>query len=226
MLQSVLSLTGFEAHATDGQIGTAFDFFFDDETWFIRYFVVDTGTWLTSRKILLAIESVGTVDMEATTIHVSHSKRLIQDSPIIDLARPATREEEIMVRRHYGLWPHWAPYLMGAGPHKLSSLRDKAGQDLDEREHIPTHALFSLREIHAFQLSFPGEVIETVSDLLIAPDTWEIKQFVFHQGVAGTGKAYCVGREHLTAYDRESKILSLDLPLEDATPVEELVSVT
>ena len=33
--------------------GTAKDFLFDDETWRIRWMVVDPGTWLPGRKVLV-----------------------------------------------------------------------------------------------------------------------------------------------------------------------------
>jgi hypothetical protein len=39
--------------ATDGPIGRVKDCYFDAETWVIRYLVVDTGTWLSSRKVLV-----------------------------------------------------------------------------------------------------------------------------------------------------------------------------
>jgi uncharacterized protein YrrD len=42
-------LEGYAIHATDGAIGRVRDFYFDDESWVVRYFVVDTGAWLRSR---------------------------------------------------------------------------------------------------------------------------------------------------------------------------------
>ena len=37
---------GFTIRAVDGEIGTVDHFYFDDETWAIRYLMVDTGGWL------------------------------------------------------------------------------------------------------------------------------------------------------------------------------------
>ena len=48
MLRSIKDLEKLAIRATDGTIGHALDFFFDDERWTIRYLVVDTGTWLPS----------------------------------------------------------------------------------------------------------------------------------------------------------------------------------
>ena len=41
MLRNATQLEGFVVHATDGELGTVDQFYFDDETWAIRYLTVD-----------------------------------------------------------------------------------------------------------------------------------------------------------------------------------------
>jgi len=53
MLKLGSALKGYAIDASDGEIGTVADFLFDDRTWLVRWLVVDTGTWLTGRKVLL-----------------------------------------------------------------------------------------------------------------------------------------------------------------------------
>ena len=53
MLRSAKDLPGLTIRATDGEIGTVKEFYFDDETWAIRYLVVDTGGWLGGRLCAL-----------------------------------------------------------------------------------------------------------------------------------------------------------------------------
>jgi hypothetical protein len=219
----LIEITKSEVDAVDGRIGTVFDFFFDDEAWQVRYLVVDTGTWIQSRKILLAIEGVELPDDASQPVVVKYPRELIRRSPHIDLAKPVTHLEENMVRRHYGAWPHWAPYLVGAGPHKLSNLRDKAGEDLGEREHISTYALHSLLELHDFHVRFNDDVEEKLVDLLIDPGSWEIQRFVVRRGIAGMGKEFAVARDRLTAYDPETKELSVSFSADEATSIEDRV---
>ena len=52
MQKSVKDLKGYAIGATDGDIGKVDDFYFDDESWTIRYLVADTGNWLLGRKVL------------------------------------------------------------------------------------------------------------------------------------------------------------------------------
>lgn len=53
MLRSVSQRKGAPIDATDGDIGRVSDFHFDDQRWVIRYLVVETGSWLFSRKGLI-----------------------------------------------------------------------------------------------------------------------------------------------------------------------------
>ncbi len=54
MLRSVSDLHGREIRATDGEIGSVDRFLFDDETWTVRYLVVDTGNWLPGSQVLIS----------------------------------------------------------------------------------------------------------------------------------------------------------------------------
>ena len=58
MKRNIKSLTGFTMGATDGEIGKVKEFYFDDETWTIRYLIVETGSWLNHRKVLIAPEAL------------------------------------------------------------------------------------------------------------------------------------------------------------------------
>ena len=53
MLRPVSKLSGYTIEASDGHIGAANDFLFDDVTWKVRWLVVDTGHWLRGRKVLI-----------------------------------------------------------------------------------------------------------------------------------------------------------------------------
>jgi hypothetical protein len=62
MLRSVNSMTGYRIMAADGKIGQCKDFLFDDQFWTIRYMVVNTGNWLTGKKVLVSPVSIDGAD--------------------------------------------------------------------------------------------------------------------------------------------------------------------
>jgi hypothetical protein len=58
------ALTGFQVVGSDDRIGTVKDFLFVDDRWKVRWLVVDTGTWLPGRKVLLHPSAIADVDYD------------------------------------------------------------------------------------------------------------------------------------------------------------------
>jgi hypothetical protein len=53
MLWYASVINGYAIEASDGRLGTVSDFLFEDTSWMIRWLVVDTGHWLSGRKVHL-----------------------------------------------------------------------------------------------------------------------------------------------------------------------------
>jgi hypothetical protein len=111
MLRSMNDLENYAIDAIDGAIGHVRDFYFDDETWVIRYLVVETGTWLSSRKVLISPFAIGQPDWEGNVLPVSITKEQVRNSPDIDTERPISRQHEIGYLGYYGYPYYWG----GAG---------------------------------------------------------------------------------------------------------------
>lgn len=58
MFRTMTEIKEYTIGATDGTIGSVEDLYFDDERWVIRYLVVATGEWLSSRKVLISPMSI------------------------------------------------------------------------------------------------------------------------------------------------------------------------
>ena len=58
MQRNIDSLIGYNLEATDGVIGEVEDFYFDDESWTMRYLIVKTGNWLSGRKVLISTSAL------------------------------------------------------------------------------------------------------------------------------------------------------------------------
>jgi hypothetical protein len=94
MLTNTTHLKNFAIHATDGELGTVAEFYFDDETWGIRYLVVDTGGWLDGRRVLISPVSVIRTDWQARQLDVSLTKQQVENSPDINTREPVSRQYE------------------------------------------------------------------------------------------------------------------------------------
>ncbi len=62
MLRNASAIKGYAIAANNGRLGTVSDFLFDDASWLVRWLVVDTGNWLSGRKVLLPPSVLGQLD--------------------------------------------------------------------------------------------------------------------------------------------------------------------
>ncbi len=77
MLTNVNQVKGLVIRATDGEIGTVDQLYFDDETWAIRYLTAATGGWLSDREVLISPFSVTNVDWQGKRLDVALTKKQI-----------------------------------------------------------------------------------------------------------------------------------------------------
>jgi uncharacterized protein YrrD len=90
MLKPASAFKGLTIAATDGDIGSVTDLYFDDLSWTIRYLVVDTGTWLPGRQVLISPLSVRQVDDK---ILMSLTRAQVQNSPPVEADKPVNRQQ-------------------------------------------------------------------------------------------------------------------------------------
>ena len=110
MLRSMKDLEDYAIRATDGVVGLVKDCYFDDQAWAIRYLVVDTGTWLSSRKVLISPIAIGQPNWAERVLPVAITKEQVKNSPDIDTEKPVSRQHEIRYFGYYGY-----PYYWGGG---------------------------------------------------------------------------------------------------------------
>jgi hypothetical protein len=104
MPRSLDSMLGSSIIAKDGEIGKAYNVFFDDRSWAVRYLVVETGSWFTRRKVLFSPAVLGRPDGSKKAIPVQLTEEQVLGSPDVDADRPVARQQELAMSRRYG-WP-------------------------------------------------------------------------------------------------------------------------
>ncbi len=85
MLHKASYLKGFHLLATDAEIGHVDDFLLD-ESWRVRYLVVDTSNAIGGRSVLIAGSAVASIDSPAARIRVNLSREDIKRSPSVSTA--------------------------------------------------------------------------------------------------------------------------------------------
>ncbi len=185
MLRHAKTLEGYELHARDGNVGYVRDFLFDDRTWTVRYLVVDTGSWLDSRKVLISPTAVSRAEWEQKRLPVDLTRDQVRHSPGVDTEGPVSREQEAALSLYYN-WPaYWGTMgfpdvgfmtpLVPMAPPAVAVLqaRQAASAGLKEEHHLR-----SVRSVtgHAIEATDGG--IGHVDDFIIEDRTWGIRYLV------------------------------------------------
>jgi hypothetical protein len=93
--------------AKDGEIGHAEDFLFDDESWQIRYAIVDTRNWWPGKRVLLRPQWIKRVSRQSRRLYVDMSRETIKNSPQWDPNRSVNRKYELRLHKYYVSPPYW-----------------------------------------------------------------------------------------------------------------------
>ena len=94
MLRDMKKLENFTIEAQDGEIGSVHSFYFDDQSGFVRYLVVETGNWLTQQQVLISPEALGVPDWTNERLPVNLTKKQIEESPPVATDASVSRQME------------------------------------------------------------------------------------------------------------------------------------
>ncbi len=106
-LRSTNEVVGYDIQSLDGEIGHVEDLVVDDETWTIRYVVVDTRDWLPGKKVIVSPEWVESMNWAAREVVVGHTRDQIENSPEYDPSAPINLEYEAKLFDYYGRPKYW-----------------------------------------------------------------------------------------------------------------------
>jgi len=228
MLRNVRHLRGYAILATDGPIGEVEDLYFDDDRWAIRYLVVDTGSWLPGRKVLISPHAVGRPDWMAQQLPVSLTKAQVDGSPDVDTRRPLSRQYETDYLRYYGYPHYWGGaglWGMGAYPGDLTTEGSfeeamKATQVSAMPASGDSH-LRSCRVVTGYHIHATDGDIGHVKDLLVEDRTWAIRYLIVDTSNWWGGHDVLVSPQWIEAVSWPDEKVSVDLTrqaVKDAPP--------
>jgi uncharacterized protein YrrD len=115
-LRSTYEVTGYHLQALDGEIGHIEDFIIDDETWTIRYLIINTGNWWPGKKVLVSPQWIERVSWNESKAFVNLSRDTIKESPEYTEESLITRDYEIGLHRHYTRPGYWIDELVANSP--------------------------------------------------------------------------------------------------------------
>jgi hypothetical protein len=113
-LRSTHDVDGHRVEAADGAIGHVTDFIIDDDTWAIRYLVVDTRNWWPGKMVLVSPKWIERIVWNESKVVVNLSRATIKGAPEYSEGLLLNRDYEEQLHRHYDRPGYWADELAGA----------------------------------------------------------------------------------------------------------------
>lgn len=176
MLVRTQTVLDSAVEATDGGVGHVRDLFFIDLDWQVRYLVVEAGSWLSGRHVLLSPKVFEKCDWDNSRIGVRLTRQQVQDSPPVDADLPLSRQKQVDLARHYG----WADQWPGAF--------EEAAAAAQGDPH-----LHSCKEVTGYYLEASDGRIGHVKDFVVDDGAWSIRYLVIDTGNWLTGKNVLLG---------------------------------
>jgi hypothetical protein len=230
MLRNTKDLKNFALRATDGAIGHVKDLYFDDDAWVLRYFVVETGSWLSSRKVLVSPIAVLEPDWKGQTLPVSLTTAQIESSPHFDTDQPVSRQNEEQYFGYYGYPVYWGGQgLWGEGmypysvqPNFITSRPDWAErqrEDEDEatlsaerarRRHDDPH-LRSCNAVTGYHVQAHDGEIGHIAGFLVDELSWAIRYLIVDTSNWWTGNQVLIAPAWISGVHWSSETVSVDL---------------
>lgn len=218
MLLSVKELSSYRVHALDGDMGKVHEFFFDDETWQIRYLVVDTRRWLPGRKVLVATAGFRRPETQQRRFPVSLTKAQVEESPAIDSDKPVSRQRQIELHEHYGWPPYWPPGGYYEAPVPPVTVVPGAEQEEEKPEAHEAEGdphLRSTREVIGYAVRGRDGEAGEADDLILDAEEWAVRYVVVDTGKWLPGKKVLLPVGLIREISWDDKSVSADLRAQD-----------
>ncbi len=214
MLRSLKDLERYTVSATDGELGTVVNFLLDDQSWTIRYLIVETGGFLDGRRVLVSPIFFRQADWLTRRFHLAMTMDKVKHSPGVDVDQPVSRQHEQDYYGYYGYPHYWggeALWGMGAYPGSLlAGGWDEALAVHSSRTSGDPH-LRSAREVQGYDIQGTDEAIGHVEDFLVDDETWAVRYLAIDTSNWWFGKSVLVSPHWASRISWEESKVYVDM---------------
>jgi len=206
---------GMCIEASDGAIGKITDIYFDDQSWTVRYLVIDTGSGFAKRKVLISPISVSRIDWDNHTIAIDLTRRRVESSPSLDTDKPVSRQHEAELSDYYGYRYYWfGPSVWGATsnpPGCLAPIPPTRNIPGPFGESALDLKLRSCVEVTGYGLRATDSTIGHLEDFMLDAQTWAIRYLVVDTRRWLLGKHVVIPPQWIKNVDWAQRVLDLDV---------------
>jgi hypothetical protein len=224
VLRRFTTLRDYTIGATDGDIGSVIDIYFDDLSWTVRYVIADTGSWLAGRQVLLSPAVLRGIDPVGMRVRTDLTRRQVEASPSVDTDKPVSRQHETALASYYGYSPYWeGPYRWGAEPYPIAATmpltasprESRVAEELAarEREDRDEH-LHSASAVTGYGIRATDGDLGHVEDFLIDEQEWAIRYLIVDPRSWWPGPHVLVGVDWIRSVNWSDSAVEVDVTRE------------
>jgi uncharacterized protein YrrD len=230
MLRSLNDMEKYSIRATDGDIGQVKDFYFDDVAWVIRYLVVETGSWLASKKVLISPISIHAPDWVQHVLPVRITKDQVKKSPDIDTDKPVSLQYQHQYHDYYGYPYYWGgdgiwggglypTALMPGYVHGDDAVARRAAEEAYAKAERLRHRnddphLRSCKAVVGYHIHASDGEIGHVESLIVDQDTWAIRYFVINTSNWWVGHKVLIAPQWISGVHWQNQTVAVDMTRE------------
>ena len=216
MLRTLSSLYRYTLHTREGELGNIADAYFEDETWVIRYLVVDLNRWLPGRKVLVPPAIAERPKDETGQLPVEMTRESVRTAPDFKTEQPVSRQLEDRLHSFFG----WQPYWAGEPEGGQTSPRVPSGDEMTgdrEADSTPKEAptgnpnLRSARDLIGYKIEAATQPVGTLTDLLVDDESWMVRYLVIDVGQPDTTRQVVIAADTVEKVDWHQFAIFLDL---------------
>ena len=169
-------LRGLRVMNAGEAVGHVDEFYFDDQSWRIRYLVLDVGSWLSGRKVLVSPATIVSLEWDAKSMNIKATKDEIRKSPDVSTELPVALVLEAQIHRHFA-WDYYWP--------EMFPMKEEVSEDALNKTHDPH--LRSTRVLSDISVvTEKGKPLGRIEEFLIDPKAWRIDLLRIDHGKVGS----------------------------------------
>jgi len=209
MLRNLKDMEHLSIAAIDGIVGRVRDFYFDDDAWVLRYFIVETHDQSPQRRVLISPIAAGRPDWIHKVLPVSITQKQVGASPNIDIDKPVSRQQEVGYLGYFGYGAYWGGGgLWGAGmyPDILQGGLQPTGTHVNDDPHLR-----SVNAVMRYYVHAEDGDIGHIDGFLVDERSWAIRYLIINTSNWWLGHPVIIAPEWIDHVDWAESTVYIDL---------------
>jgi len=175
MQRRVSAFNGYTIESPDGNAGHVSDVLFEDDDWKLRWFVIDTGLWLSDQRILIHPSALGKPDIRQRAFPVTLTKAQIEAGTALSSDPPVSGQ----MAQYWANYNSYGPMLGGGfyyadGLGLSASMANMGAPQGEEVLKTGDPHLRSIAEVMGYHIHALDGDIGHLEDFLVDDETWKI----------------------------------------------------